>query len=79
MLLPEIEHFQFYAINSKGFDAQFIIHEIFRRRTPMDAVPKVILNRSNIQTPFFRKICIKDSASFLPMKLADFPKAFGLT
>jgi hypothetical protein len=79
MLMPENENFQFFAHNSKGFDAQFIIHEIFRRRTPMDAVPKVILNGSKIQALFFRKICIKDSASFLPMKLADFPKAFGLT
>jgi hypothetical protein len=50
-----------------------------RRRTPLDYEPKIILNGSKILGLFYRKICVKDSASFLPMKLADFSKAFGLT
>jgi hypothetical protein len=79
MLEPENENFQFFAHNSRGYDTHFIVHELMRRRTPRDTVPKLILNGSKIQGLYYRKICVKDSSSFLPMKLADFPKAFGLT
>jgi hypothetical protein len=79
MLDSQNENFQFFAHNSRSYDSQFIVHELMRRRTPRDTVPKLILNGSKIQGLYYRKICVKDSSSFLPMKLADFSKAFGLT
>ena len=79
MLEKENADYQFFAHNSSRFDSHFIINELNKRRCPIDKPPMCICKGCKLLGIFYRQISIKDSASFLPMKLEDFSKAFGLT
>jgi hypothetical protein len=79
MLSKENNNYIFIAHNAKGFDAQFIINEFQKRLIPTDQEMNVTLEGTKLLGVKFRKIWIKDSSLFIPMRLEQFPKAFGLT
>jgi hypothetical protein len=78
ILSKECEHYTMIAHNSKGFDAHFIMNEIDKRRNPSNMPPQPIMVGSKLLGVYFRTIILKDSASFLPLKLSDLGKAFKL-
>ena len=76
MLKQNVSKIIVVAHNFKGFDGRFILQELFQRKfVGLDTVftgTKII----KIEVGLVRFI---DSLSFLPLKLSDLPKAFGLS
>ena len=64
------------AHNFQGYDGYFILQYLHKN----GLVPEVIMNGAKILTLNFPVLDIKfvDSLCFIPMKLANFPKTFGL-
>ena len=62
--------------NLKGFDGNFILHELYLQQqsvtTQLTVGAKVLSFQSG-------PLCFKDSLCFLPMPLASFPGTFGIT
>jgi hypothetical protein len=54
------------------------MNEFDKRRNPSDLPPTPIIVGSKLLGVYFRTIVLKDSASFLPLKLSDVGKAFKL-
>ena len=79
MLQEEQENYIFIAHNAKGFDSHFIINEFQKREIPTDQNLEAIVDGTKIMGIYFRKIVIKDSCLFLPMRLEQFTKAFQLS
>ncbi|XP_036144598.1 uncharacterized protein LOC118646236 [Monomorium pharaonis] len=65
------------AHNAKAFDAQFILKHIIER-TEMTEKPELILNGTKITTITLGRVKFIDSVNYMPMRLSDLPKAFGL-
>ena len=78
MLKEENNHYIFIAHNGKGYDNHFIISEILKNKMMHENKLSCIMNGTKIQGMFFRNIVIKDSSLFIPTKLENFPKMFGL-
>jgi hypothetical protein len=78
MLAKKNENFIFIAHNAKNYDAQFLINEFQKRKIPSDNEISATLDGTKLLGIYFRKICVKDSSLFMPMRLEQFPKAFGL-
>ena len=64
------------AHNFGGYDGQFILRHILEHGTMK---PDVIINRNTIMRMTVGKVTFLDSYLFLHMRLANFPKTFGLT
>ena len=64
------------AHNFKGYDGYFIQQYLHEN----GVIPEVIMRGAKILTMYVPMLKIKfiDSLSFIPMRLADFPKTFGL-
>ena len=64
------------AHNFQGYDSYFILQFLHEN----GVVPEVIMRGAKVLTLFVPMLNIKfiDSLSFIPMRLADFPKTFGL-
>jgi hypothetical protein len=64
------------AHNFQGYDGYFIQRYLHEN----GVIPEVIMCGANILTMYVPMLKIKfnDSLSFIPMRLADFPKTFGL-
>jgi hypothetical protein len=75
----ENREFICYAHNAKGYDAQFILQEIYKTTCVADPKINVIVNGSKIMEIRYAGIIIRDSANFIPMPLSQFPKAFNLS
>ena len=78
MLSQSNDHCIFIAHNSKGYDAYMIISELQKRKIPTDANIAATVNGTKVMYFKFRKIEIKDSSLFIPMRLEQFSKAFGI-
>ena len=63
----------------KAYDGVFIMNYILSNLTPSDRQPIVINNGSKILSINFNYVKIIDSFSFIPIALAEFTKAFGIT
>ncbi len=74
----ENREFISYAHNAKGYDAQFILNEIYKNTSANDPKIGVVMNGTKILEIKYGSITIRDSANFIPMPLAQFPKAFNL-
>ena len=61
----------------KAYDGVFIMNYILSNLTPKDRQPVVINNGSKIMSIIFNSVKVIDSYSFIPIGLAEFPKAFG--
>ena len=72
------KHFIWYAHNSGSYDSQFILKEIYKNTLPTDPELKIIPNGTKILELRFKSFKVRDSASFLPMPLAQFSKAFDI-
>ncbi|KAL6419167.1 hypothetical protein ACFW04_014044 [Cataglyphis niger] len=64
------------AHNAKAFDAQFILKHIVENRDNLE--PKIILNRTKIIVLTVGHTKFIDSVNYMPMRLSELPKAFGL-
>ena len=64
------------AHNFGGYDGQFILRHILEHGTMK---PNVIMNGNTIMRMTVGKVTFLDSYLFLHMRLANFPKTFGLT
>ena len=64
------------AHNAKAFDAQFILKYIVEKC--VNLAPKVILNGTKIVVLTVGHTKFIDSVNYMPMRLSDLPKAFGL-
>ena len=64
------------AHNFGGYDGQFILRHILEHGTMK---PDVIMNGNTIMRMTVGKVTFLDSYLFLHMRLANFPKTFGLT
>ena len=64
------------AHNFQGYDGYFIQQYLYEN----GVIPEVIMRGAKILTMYVPMLKIKfiDSLSFIPMRLADFPKTFGL-
>jgi hypothetical protein len=64
------------AHNFQGYDGYFIQQYLHEN----GVIPEVIMRGAKILTMYVPMLNIKfiDSMSFIPMRLADFPKTFGL-
>lgn len=67
------------AHNLKGYDGVFIMNYIIRNLLPIDPRPSVVVNGSKILSIRFKKVSLIDSYSFIPISLASFPNAFGIS
>ncbi|KYN11983.1 hypothetical protein ALC57_15877 [Trachymyrmex cornetzi] len=65
------------AHNAKAFDAQFILKYLVEE-SEITEEPRVILNGTKIIVMTVGNTKFIDSVNYLPMCLADLPKAFGL-
>ncbi|XP_018368310.1 PREDICTED: probable DNA polymerase [Trachymyrmex cornetzi] len=65
------------AHNAKAFDAQFILKYLVEE-SEITEEPRVILNGTKIIVMTVGNTKFIDSLNYLPMRLADLPKAFGL-
>ena len=63
------------AHNFKGYDSYFILEQCYKQYMK----PQQLANGAKILSLSFAGLHFLDSLSFLPMALAAFPKAFGLT
>ena len=64
------------AHNAKAFDAQFILKYIVENHSNFE--PKVVLNGTKIIVLTVGHTKFIDSVNYMPMRLSDLPKAFGL-
>ncbi|XP_070156722.1 uncharacterized protein [Polyergus mexicanus] len=64
------------AHNAKAFDAQFILQYIVENRNYLK--PKIILSGTKIVMLLAGNTKFIDSANYMPMRLSELPKAFGL-
>ncbi|XP_070167752.1 uncharacterized protein [Polyergus mexicanus] len=64
------------AHNAKAFDAQFILKYIVENRNNLE--PKLILNGTKIVMLTVGHTKFIDSVNYMPMRLSELPKAFGL-
>ena len=64
------------AHNFGGYDGQFILRHILEHGTMK---PDVIMDGNTIMRMTVDKVTFLDSYLFLHMRLANFPKTFGLT
>ncbi|XP_070171517.1 uncharacterized protein [Polyergus mexicanus] len=64
------------AHNAKAFDAQFILKYIVENRNNLE--PKLILNGTKIVVLTVGHTKFIDSVNYMPMRLSELPKAFGL-
>ncbi|KYQ50354.1 putative DNA polymerase [Trachymyrmex zeteki] len=64
------------AHNAKAFDAQFIFRFIVGNHSGLE--PKVILNGTKIIVLTVGRTKFIDSINYMPMRLSELPKAFGL-
>ncbi|XP_070171144.1 uncharacterized protein, partial [Polyergus mexicanus] len=64
------------AHNAKAFDAQFILQYIVENRNYLE--PKIILSGTKIVMLSAGNTKFIDSANYMPMRLSELPKAFGL-
>ena len=78
MLDPINSNFSFIAHNSKAYDSYMIINEFQKRVVPCDTKIVTNVNGTKILYLKFRDIEIKDSSLFIPMRLDQFSKAFGI-
>ncbi|KAL6417359.1 hypothetical protein ACFW04_012817 [Cataglyphis niger] len=62
--------------NAKAFDAQFILKYIVENRNNLE--PKLILSGIKIVVLTVGHTKFIDSVNYMPMRLSDLPKAFGL-
>lgn len=70
-------HKDFNAHNMKGYDGHFLLEYLLAN----SIIPKIIYAGSKIMYSHVQRglnIRILDSLNFLPMRLAELPKAFGL-
>jgi len=65
------------AHNAKAFDAQFILKYIVEKSNITEQ-PRVILNGTKIVVMTIGRTKFIDSINYIPMRLSDLPKAFGL-
>jgi hypothetical protein len=72
------KNFIWFAHNAKGYDSQFVLNELYNNTLPNDPKISVITNGAKILEIRYKTFIIRDSACFLPMPLAQFPKAFNL-
>ncbi len=70
--------FIWYAHNSRAFDTQFILNELYKTALPTDPQINVITNGTKIMELKCAGFIIRDSACFIPMPLSQFPAAFGI-
>ena len=63
------------AHNFKGYDSYFILEQCYQQYVK----PEQLVNGAKILSLSLAGLRFLDSLSFLPMPLAAFPKAFGLT
>lgn len=63
------------AHNARAFDAQFILQYIAESQ---NVEPKIILNGSKIMILTVGHTKFIDSVNYMPMRLSELPKAFGL-
>lgn len=70
------KHIICIAHNAKAFDAQFILKYIVENCR--DIEPKVILNGTKIILLTAGHTKFNDSVNYMPMRLSELPKAFGL-
>ena len=63
------------AHNFKGYDSYFILEQCYKQYMK----PQQLVNGTKILSLLLAGLTFLDSLSFLPMPLAAFPKAFGLT
>ncbi|XP_067203729.1 uncharacterized protein [Linepithema humile] len=71
------KHIICIAHNAKAFDAQFILRYIVESGTALE--PRVILNGTKIVVLTVGHTKFIDSINYMPMRLSELPKAFGLT
>ena len=65
------------AHNAKAFDAQFILKYLVEE-SPITEKPRVIMNGTKIIVMTVGRTKFIDSVNYMPMRLSDLPKAFGL-
>ncbi|KYN17055.1 hypothetical protein ALC57_10675 [Trachymyrmex cornetzi] len=65
------------AHNAKAFDAQFILKYIVEQSGIIQE-PRIILNGTKIIMMTVGNTKFIDSSNYMPMRLSDLPKAFGL-
>ncbi|KYN42035.1 putative DNA polymerase [Trachymyrmex septentrionalis] len=65
------------AHNAKAFDAQFILKYIVEK-SGITEEPRVILNGTKIIVMTIGRTKFIDSSNYIPMRLSELPKAFGL-
>ncbi|XP_036147283.1 uncharacterized protein LOC118647134 [Monomorium pharaonis] len=65
------------AHNAKAFDAQFILKYLVEK-TEMTEKPELILNGTKIIAITLGHVKFIDSVNYMPMRLSELPKAFGL-
>ncbi|KAL9952108.1 hypothetical protein ACROYT_G039315 [Oculina patagonica] len=63
------------AHNFQGYDAYFVLDELYRQ----GICPDQVVNGAKILSMSIPNITFKDSMCFLQMPLSSFPKSFGLT
>ncbi|KAL9984521.1 hypothetical protein ACROYT_G006824 [Oculina patagonica] len=73
--LSERNHVIAVAHNFQGYDAYFILEELYREGVK----PDQIVNGAKILSMSIPNITFKDSMCFLQMPLSSFPKSFRLT
>lgn len=78
MLSDSCNGYIFIAHNAKGYDNHFVINEFQKRKIPTDTEVRVIAIGTKLIGVYYRGIILKDSSTFIPMRLEDFPKAFNL-
>lgn len=64
------------AHNAKAFDAQFILKHIVENHSALN--PRVTLNGTKIIVLTAGRAKFIDSVNYMPMRLSELPKAFGL-
>ena len=67
------------AHNLKGYDGVFIIHHLMKNKSPRHNPPSALAVGTKLLSIQFRDIKIIDSFSFMPMALASFTDAFGIS
>jgi G:T-mismatch repair DNA endonuclease (very short patch repair protein) len=65
------------AHNAKAFDAQFILKFLVEKSTITEE-PRLILNGTKIIVMTVGRTKFIDSVNYMPMRLSELPKAFGL-
>ncbi|XP_024943801.1 uncharacterized protein LOC112494799 [Cephus cinctus] len=66
------------AHNAKGFDAQFVLRYIVKRRRKSLKPPMLILSGTSIIMMKTGRVTFIDSLNYFHMPLSGLPKAFGL-